>query len=95
MVGVITSWDVLSHPISTIRCFGWRVFFRAVGPWQGRTFLSVVHDAGFLAPSTRLRPFQETMEAHVSYIVERIPELSPKLMLATRELRARFPAVRS
>lgn len=223
MVGVITSWDILSHPISTIRCFGWRVFFRAVGPWQGRTFLSVVHDAGFLAPSTssmptilercialelrakriykilakalddqglvgpffaglveqeqyhvdllelawaaairggwkanlfnpwedylprleqhmadaeaavptidsvdaalrlviqiesseinevfpaalaatdsafvkRLRPFQETMEAHVSYIVERIPELSPKLMLATRELRARFPAVRS
>ena len=48
--------DTIKHPISTIRCFGWRVFFRAVGPWQGRTFLSVVHDAGFLAPSTSSMP---------------------------------------
>jgi hypothetical protein len=223
MVGVITSWDILAHPISTIRCFGWQVFFKAVAPWQGRTFLSVVRDAGFLTPSgssvptilewcialelrakriyralakafddqglvgpffaglveqeqyhadlleivraaairggwkanlfnpweaylprleqqmadteaaiyridsvdaalqlvvqiesseinevfpaavaatdaafvKRLRPFQEAMEAHLSYLVERLPELSPKLMLATRELRARFPQVRS
>jgi hypothetical protein len=222
MVGVITSWDILAHPISTIRCFGWQVFFKAVAPWQGRTFLSVVRDAGFLTPSgssvptilewcialelrakriyralakafddqglvgpffaglveqeqyhadlleivraaairggwkanlfnpweaylprleqqmadteaaiyridsvdaalqlvvqiesseinevfpaavaatdaafvKRLRPFQEAMEAHLSYLVERLPELSPKLMLATRELRARFPQVR-
>ncbi len=34
------------------------------------------------------------MEAHMSYIVERLPELSPQLMLACRELRARFPKVR-
>ena len=51
MVGVITGWDILAHPISTIRCFGWQVFFKAVAPWQGRTFLSVVRDAGFLTPS--------------------------------------------
>jgi hypothetical protein len=223
MVGVITGWDILAHPISTIRCFGWQVFFKAVGPWQGRTFLSVIRDAGFLAPSPssvptilercialelrakrlykilatafddqglvgpffaglveqeqyhadlleicraaavrggwkanlfnpwhdylprleqqmdaaeaairqidsvetalrlviqmesseinevfpaalaatdaafvkRLRPFQTAMEAHMTYLVERLPELSPRLMLATRELRARFPAVRS
>jgi len=223
MVGVITSWHILSHPITTIRCFGWQVFFKAVGPWQDRTFLSVVRDAGFLAPSTssvptilercivlelrakriyqvlatalddqglvgpffaglveqeqyhadllevcraaairggwkanlfnpwedylprleqqmadteaavstidsvdaalqlvlrieaseinevfpaalaatgstfvkKLRPFQKAMESHMTYLVERIPELSPKLMLTTRELRARFPAVRS
>jgi hypothetical protein len=47
MVGVITTWDILAHPISTIRCFGWRVFFRAIGPWQGKPFLSLLRDAGF------------------------------------------------
>jgi len=43
----------------------------------------------------KLRPFQEAMEAHMTYLVERIPELSPNMLLACRELRARFPRVRS
>jgi rubrerythrin len=46
MVGVITSWDVFAHPISTIRCFGWSVFFKALAPWHQKTFLSLLHDAG-------------------------------------------------
>ena len=223
MVGVITSWDILAHPITTIRCFGWQVFFKAVGPWQSKTFLSLLRDAGLLGHSTSsmqtilercivlelrtkriyralakafddqglvgtffaglveqeqyhvdllevcraaairggwkallfnpwqdylprleqqmagsevavstidsvdaalrlviqiesseinqvfyaalaatdsafvkgLRPFRKAMEAHMSYLVERIPELSPNLMLAMRELRTRFPQVRS
>ena len=56
MVGVITGWDVLAHPIATIQCFGWRVFFKAVAPWQGRPFLSLVRDAGFLTPSVSSVP---------------------------------------
>jgi hypothetical protein len=48
MVGVITGWDVLAHPVATIRCFGWRVFFRAVVPWQDESFLSLVQSAVFL-----------------------------------------------
>ncbi len=52
MVGVITGWDILAHPISTIRCFGWRVFFRAVAPWQDKPFLSLLQDAGFLKAGT-------------------------------------------
>jgi hypothetical protein len=223
MVGVITGWDILAHPITTIRCFGWQVFFKAVVPWHDTPFLSVVRDAGFLRPSVsnvptilercialelrakqvysvlakalddqglvgpffaglveqeqyhadllelarvaairngwkasmfnpwhdylprleqqmdvaeaavleidsvdaalrlviqiesseinqifnaalaaadavfvkRLRPFQKAMESHMSYIVERLPQLSPNLMLPTRELRARFPKVQS
>ena len=47
MVGVIRGWDILAHPIATIRCFGWRVFFQAVAPWQTRTFLSIVTSGGF------------------------------------------------
>ena len=46
MVGVITHWDILAHPVVTIRCFGWGVFFRAIGPWQGQPFLSLLRDAG-------------------------------------------------
>jgi hypothetical protein len=51
MVGVIRGWDVLAHPITTIRCFGWQVFFRAVVPWHETPFLSLVRDAGFLNQS--------------------------------------------
>jgi hypothetical protein len=222
MVGAITKWDILAHPMSTIRCFGWRVFFKAVAPWHDGPFLSLVQDAGFFGATAshgprilercidlelrgkriykalakafsdeglvgmffaglveqeqyhadlleiarhaavrsgwrmnrfnpwedylpclerqmdaaeaavyeinsvdaalrlvvqiesseinevfdsalaatdaafvkRLKPFREAMEAHMSYIVERISQLSPRLMLTTRELRARFPGVR-
>jgi hypothetical protein len=223
MVGVITSKDILAHPITTIRCFGWQVFFKAVVPWRDTPFLSLVRDAGLLGDSAssmsrildrcialelrakriyaalgkalddqglvgpffaglavqeqyhadllklcraaairsgwkanvfnpwqnylsrleqqmadteaavyeidsvdaalqlviqiesseinqvfraalaatdaafvkRLGPFRKTMEAHMSYIVERLPELSPRLIVNVRELRARFPQVRS
>ena len=47
MVGVINAWDILAHPVATIRSFGWRVFFRAIGPWQSRPFLSLLRDAGY------------------------------------------------
>ena len=38
-------------------------------------------DAAFVK---KLRPFQKAMEAHLSYIVERFPELSPHMILAAR-----------
>ncbi len=56
MVGVITGWEVLWHPAATIRCFGWRVFFRAVIPWQGRTFLGLLRDAGVLGATAQQAP---------------------------------------
>jgi hypothetical protein len=219
MVGVITSWDIFAHPVSTIRCFGWGVFFRAVAPWHKQTFLFLLQDAGYFRAAAskvptilercivleqrakriyevlaaafvaqrqffvglalqeqfhadllnvckaaairsgwkanlfnpwqdylprleeqmkeaeaavsridnleaalqlvfqiefseindvfyaalaatdaafvnRLKPFRETMEAHMAYIAERVPELSPHLMFACRELRTKFPRVR-
>jgi len=219
MVGVIGTWDILAHPIVTIRCFGWQVFFRAVFAGQQKTFLSLlsevcaptsnvptllerciglelrakriyralasafgdhglvepffvglveheqyhadlleivraasmrsgwkanlfnpwqdylprleqqmedaeaavcsidsveaalqlviqiesseinqVFDAALAATDAvfvkKLQPFRKAMELHMSHIVERLPELSPQLMLATRQLRARFPKVR-
>jgi hypothetical protein len=222
MVGVITGWDVLAHPLVTIHGFGWRVFFLAVAPWQAKTFLSLLQpivfpeaatskasdvlercirlelrakriyetfarlfDEGRLAGTffahlaiqeqdhadllevcktfaarghwkgsvfnpwevylprleeqmdaaedaarmigsvdaalqlavqielsevntvfraavaatdaafvKKLAPFREAVDLHIAYIVERLPELSPSLAVATRELRARFPGVR-
>jgi hypothetical protein len=41
MVGAIRTWDILFHPVVTIRCFGWMVFWRALFAGHGRTFLSV------------------------------------------------------
>jgi len=222
MVGVITHWDILAHPVVTIRCFGWGLFFKAIRPWQSRPFLSMLRDTdcfgatasnvptilercvglelrakriykalartfaheGLVGPFfaglveqeqyhadlleicraaairggwkanlfnpwdaylprleqqmeateatvseihsveaalqlvvqlesseinpvfyaalgasdssfvRKLRPFQKTMEAHMAYLAERLPELSPNMLLACRELRAKFPGVR-
>ena len=57
MIGVITHWDILAHPVVTIRCFGWGVFFRAIGPWQARPFLAMLQDAGYFgAAASNLPP---------------------------------------
>ena len=48
----------------------------------------VATDAAFVK---KLKPFQEAMEAHMIYIMERLPELSPNLILASRDLQTRFP----
>jgi len=58
-----------------------QVFYAALG----------ASDSSFVK---KLRPFQKTMEAHMAYLVERLPELSPKMLPACRELRAKFPGVR-
>ena len=47
-------------------------------------------DAAFVK---KLKPFRETMDAHMSYIVERLPELLPQWTSATQELRTKFPWV--
>jgi rubrerythrin len=46
MVGAISKWEILSHPIVTIQCFGWTVFFRAVFAGPNQTFLSLLAKAG-------------------------------------------------
>ena len=39
----------------------------------------------------KLRPFQMAMEVHLAYLAKRLPELSPRMAPACRELRAKFP----
>ena len=56
MVGVITHWDIAAHPFATIRCFGWGVFFRAVGPWRSKPFLSLLRDAGYFGAAASKVP---------------------------------------
>jgi hypothetical protein len=47
MIGAIRTWDIVSHPLVTIRCFGWRVFCRSVFTWNKVTFLSLLRDTDY------------------------------------------------
>lgn len=47
MVGVIDTLDVLTHPLVTIRCFGWRTFWRAMFSGRNKTFLSLLGENRF------------------------------------------------
>jgi rubrerythrin len=42
MLGAISRRDVLARPGITIRCFGWRVFLRALVAGRKQTFLSIL-----------------------------------------------------
>ena len=46
MDGAICKREILSHPVVTIECFGWAVFFRAVFSGRDQTFLSLLQQAG-------------------------------------------------
>ena len=48
MVGTICKRDILAHPIATVRCFGWMVFFRALTAGPRQTFLSILIDLNAL-----------------------------------------------
>lgn len=48
MEGAICKWDVLAHPIVTIRSFGWKVFYKALLAGPEETFLSLLMEAGAL-----------------------------------------------
>jgi hypothetical protein len=55
MVGVICRRNILAHPFVTIRCFGWRVFFRASIAGHSQTFLSVLANTkGLQAPTVKV-----------------------------------------
>jgi rubrerythrin len=55
MLGVISKWDILTHPATTVRCFGWRVFLRALTAGSNQTFLSILTQEGsFRAPNAKL-----------------------------------------
>ena len=57
MVGAITGWDILAHPLVTVQCFGWRVFFKALFVGQHQTFLSLLPKTDSVStrqPTTRL-----------------------------------------
>jgi rubrerythrin len=52
MIGAICRQDILSHPLITIRCFGWEVFFKALLAGRHQTFLSLLAET----PALRVPP---------------------------------------
>ena len=88
MVGVICRRNILAHPFVTIRCFGWRVFFRALIAGRSQTFLSVLADAkGLQPPKVRVPELIERcakLELQAGRIYEGLAErfLDHKLIIA-------------
>jgi len=88
MLGAIRKRDILAHPIVTVQCFGWKVFFRVLLADRKATFLSIVAGS---------RPFQDT-SCELPELVSRCVELERSAMRIYRALADRFedaPDVRS
>ena len=51
MIGAIRTRDIVSHPLVTVQCFGWKTFFQALLAGNDRTFLSLLGDGGVLCPA--------------------------------------------
>lgn len=48
MIGAICRQDILIHPVITVRCFGWRVFFKSLIAGKHQTFLSLLAETNAL-----------------------------------------------
>lgn len=78
MIGVIRTLDILLNPVTTVRCFGWRIFFKAVfPPWHKKTFLSLLREANFFVTASAKIP--ELLERCIAL------ELQAKRIYATFE----------
>jgi hypothetical protein len=54
MIGAICRNDILSHPVITVRCFGWKVFLRSLLAGRHQTFLSLLAETPSLqAPAAK------------------------------------------
>lgn len=51
MNGAICTSDIVAHPVATIRCFGWHVFFKALVASRDQTFLSLLAESDALRPA--------------------------------------------
>jgi rubrerythrin len=56
MIGAICRQDILTHPVITVRCFGWKVFFKALVAGQHQTFLSLLAEMNALHPAPEKLP---------------------------------------
>jgi hypothetical protein len=86
MLGVICKRDIFAHPVVTIQCFGWKVFFRCLVAGRDETFLGILAKVT-LAPMPRIA---------VPELVGRCVELELCAMRLFEGLAARFadlPAV--
>jgi rubrerythrin len=52
MFGAIRRRDILAHPLVTVHCFGWPLFFRALIAGQSTTFLSLLAGSDALRSPT-------------------------------------------
>ena len=74
MVGAISKWEILCHPIVTVQCFGWAVFFRAVFAGPNESFLSLLAKTGVfekpIMPATKFVGRCADLERRVMKVYE-------------------------
>jgi hypothetical protein len=80
MVGAICKLDVLTHPAVTIRCFGWRVFFKTLVARRDQTFLSIL-----VAGNCVQRPTERVFE-----VIRRCADLELRAKHIYETLASRF-----
>jgi rubrerythrin len=80
MIGAICRQDIVFHPVITIRCFGWRVLFKALLAGQHQTFLSLLTET----PVLRMPPVK------VPELVERCIGLELRAARVYESLARRF-----
>jgi hypothetical protein len=51
MIGAIRTWDVVSHPLVTVQCFGWMTLVRAMLAGRKQTFLSLLSNNALISPA--------------------------------------------
>jgi hypothetical protein len=79
--GVIRTRDILAHPVVTVRCFGWRIFFRALFTSRRQTLLSLLQNDNYFQAST----------PNVPAILDRCVGLELQAAEIYRNLAQRFP----
>lgn len=80
MIGAIGLADLLAHPVITIRCFGWKVFFRSLVSSREDTFLSLLRDSRIF----------ETARPHLPEMIEQCVTLEHQAMRIYKLLAQRF-----
>jgi len=80
MIGAICRQDIVFHPVITIRCFGWQVFFKALLAGRHQTFLSLLTET----------PVLQAPPAKVPELVERCIELELHAARVYESLARRF-----
>jgi hypothetical protein len=87
VLGTIRRRHLVAHPVVTVRCFGWRIFARALVAGREQTFLSVLGASGLFVAEAEEAP---DLVGRAAALERRARFLYDQLSLRFAEPAARF-----